>query len=127
MEKGKKKFKEGKPSRSIYYIPLIFPWSWSFPALLGQEHSSLFFQLVFWGRGAMLILRCVYLVEMQRPLPGARLSGSCLLREASAPWWPRVSQTQDEARRKNNGGGRISSSGVSSLRVTNAVSQSTLA
>ena len=38
MEKGKTfSFKKGGPSISIYYVPSIFPWSWSFPAPLGPE------------------------------------------------------------------------------------------
>ena len=38
MEKGKTfSFKKGGPCISIYYVPSIFPWSWSFPAPRGPE------------------------------------------------------------------------------------------
>ena len=65
----------------------------------------------------MLILRYVWQVEMLCPLPGARLSVSCLSGEAFFPWRPHVSQAQGETRRKNNtGGSQVSSPGVSSLQ-----------
>ena len=52
MEKGKKR--GGGPSSFVYYFPLIFSQTWSFPELLGQEFAlPLFFQLVFWGRGLL--------------------------------------------------------------------------
>ena len=61
MEKGKKKKGQG-PSSSIYYSALIFPWSWSFPVLLGQELALLLsFQQVSGGGACVLILRCVHL------------------------------------------------------------------
>ena len=80
--KRKKNLKKGGgsrgPSSSIYYIPLIFPWSWSFPALLGPEFAlPLFFQLVFRGRTCYVDSQvCVPGVATPLPL-GARLSGSC--------------------------------------------------
>ena len=50
-EKGREK--KG-PSSSIYYFPLIFPWSWSFPVLLSKELAlPFYFQVVFWGRGLL--------------------------------------------------------------------------
>ena len=50
MGKGKRNFKKGECSSSIY-VPSIFPWSWRFPALFCQELAPpQFFQLVF-GRG----------------------------------------------------------------------------
>ena len=46
MEKEKKK--EKKDPLALY---TVFPQSWSFPTLLGQELAlPLSFQLVFWGR-----------------------------------------------------------------------------
>ncbi|XP_048963016.1 uncharacterized protein LOC125754597 [Canis lupus dingo] len=61
-------------------------------------------------RPAVLILRCVHLGELPSPLPGARLSGSCLSCEA-----PAQSQVQGDTRKNNNSGsGQLSSSGVSS-------------
>lgn len=79
--------------------------------LLGQELAlPLSFQLVSGGGAAVLILRCVYLGEMPHPLPGARLSGSCLSCEA-----PAQSQVQGDTRRRNSsGGGQLPSSGLSS-------------
>ena len=67
----------------------------------------------------MLILKCVYLGEMLGPQLGAGLSMSCLSLEASVPWCPappRHTATQEE---QHQCGYQISSSGVSSLRVTN--------
>ena len=58
----------------------------------------------------MLILRCVHLGELLSPLPGARLSGSCLSCEA-----PAQSQVQGNTRRNDSsGGGQLSSPRVSS-------------
>ena len=57
---------------------------------------------------------------MTHLLPGARLSVSCLPREAFVPWRPHLSQAGGETKRKNNSGdSQISSSGVSSLQVAN--------
>ena len=63
----------------------------------------------------MLILRCVHLGALPHPLPGARLSGSCLSCEVPVPWRPLPSQAQGDASRNNHiGAGQLSSPGVSS-------------
>ena len=68
------------------------------------------------GEGrAVLILRCVHLGQLPRPLPGAWLSGSCLSCEAPVLWQPRPSQAQGDTRRNTTtGSGQVSSPGVSS-------------
>ena len=79
----------------------------------------------------MLILRCVLLGELPRPLPGARLSGSSLSCEAPGPWQPLVpggpapSRAQGDTGRNNKtGSGQFCSPGVSS-RSNYRSSQST--
>ena len=63
----------------------------------------------------MLIVMCVYLGELPRPLPGAWLSGICLSCESPVPWQPTPSQTLGDTGRNNHTGGhQLSSSGVSS-------------
>ena len=62
----------------------------------------------------MLILRCVYLGDLPRPLPVAGLRGSCCPCESSVPWQPRPSQAQGETRRISTGGSQVSSPRVSS-------------
>ena len=52
----------------------------------------------------MLVLRCVHPGELPRPLPGARLNGSCFTCETSLPWQPHLSQAQGDNRRNNNTG-----------------------
>ena len=60
-----------------------------------------------------MILRCVYLGALPRPLPGAQLSGSCLSCEAPVLWRPALSQAQGDTRRNSHtGGGQLSSPGV---------------
>ena len=52
----------------------IFPWSWRFPVLLGQELALLLLPAGLLGKGpVVLILRCVYLGEMLHPcrVPGS--------------------------------------------------------
>ena len=81
MEKGKKNLQKG-PSNCIYYFPLIFLWSWSFPVLLGPELAlTVSFQLVS-GGGACCADSHVYVPVGAAPtLPPprqcwCRLSGS---------------------------------------------------
>ena len=81
----------------------------------------------FGERPALLTLRCMYLGEMPRPLPGARLSGSCLPREASVLGGPVC------PRHKVTHGGTTTVAVASSPAlesapaVSTAVSQSTVA
>ena len=101
----------GVPSGSIYCKSLDFPWS--FAAQLGQELALLpVLPVRLLGEGpAVLILRCVHLGELPCPVPGPRLSGSCLPREAPVPWRPALSQEERQHRRQP---AVLSSSGVSS-------------
>ena len=68
---------------------------------------------------AVLILRCVHLVEMPSPLPGALLHGSCLSCEA-----PAQSGVKGDTSRNNSGSGQLSSPRVKSRSNTGS-SQST--
>ena len=57
-----------KEKKAPLVLYTIFPQSWSFPALLGQELAlPLSFQLVSGGGAAVLTLRCVHLGEMPCP------------------------------------------------------------
>ena len=135
MENGRRKKKEKKEKQKNPegYLLVLYTVNPSTPP--GAFQCCSVQNLLFpcpssWSSGggaAVLILRCVHLGALPRPLPGARLVGAVYHLRSLFPGGPALFQAQGDTRRSNHtGGGQLSSPGVSS-RSNYRSSQSALA